>query len=131
MGHDSDFHKTREIVFHSLRPDQADSALEVLSGLEHVEVRRAARPNTLLLRYDLHEYSIEGIEQALTALGYHFDNALIHKLRRALWHYCEQVQRENIGARPCKPMLQAFVNAWEHHPHGDHDATPEAWRNYK
>jgi hypothetical protein len=56
------------------------------------------------------------------------------KLTRALIYYVEETQLHNIGApekRLKRSAQEAYVQAWEHHPHGDHDETPPEWREYK
>ena len=51
-----------------------------------------------------------------------------------LIYYVEDTQLHNIGApekRLKRSASEAYVKAWEHHPHGDHDDTPPEWRDYK
>lgn len=129
----SDIHKVRELYFHATPPGQVDEAYRLLSGISGLEVTRSARPFCLIVRYDVHEYTLEGLENALTAQGFHLSGTLLVKLRRALVYYCESVQRANHQApeRQTKQSHKIYVRAWEQHPHGDSDTTPEEWREYR
>lgn len=128
-----DIDKQRDVVFAALPPDQVPQALQLLTGLEGL----TALPSTtyrrgVAVRYSVLDFTLEGIESALVDQGFHLDNSLVHKLRRALVHYCERVQRENLRApvRDTKAR-EIFINAYEQHAHGDHDETPEEWRSYR
>ena len=53
---------------------------------------------------------------------------------RALFYYVEETQLHNLEAPERirrKSQSEAYTNAWERHPHGDHDDTPPEWRDYK
>lgn len=127
-----DLEKIREIVFHPLPAGQVDRARVLLEGLEGLEVRVGAAPNCLQVRYHVCEYTLEGLETALSSQGFHLDNNLLSKLRRALACFCEGVQRRNLKAgQPDIKSQQAFMKAYERHLHGDRDETPEEWRSYK
>jgi hypothetical protein len=82
--------------------------------------------------YDVQEYTLEAIELSVSSAGFHLDNSLIQKLKRALFRYCEQVQRENLQAPESHERVkQAYISAWQHHVHGDQDEMPREWREYK
>ena len=51
----------------------------------------------LIVVYDLRRITLQRIENALSELGYHLDNSLLCKLKRALFHYAEETQRENLA----------------------------------
>lgn len=128
----SDLRKTREITFTRLPPEQVEQALQLLNGVEGLEVRPGTRPHTLTVTYNVRHYTLEGLENALSLQGFHLDNSLLLKLRRALVYYCENVQRENLNApEPQQKARKIFAQAYEHHPHGDHDDTPAEWREYR
>jgi hypothetical protein len=123
--------KRREIVFHPTPPGQIERALPLLAGLPDLEVRRVTEA-TLEVRYCIADFSLEGLETALSEQGFHLENTLLMRLVRALIYHVERVQRENMG----KPEVmtknyQAYMEAWARRPHGDHDETPEVWRQYK
>ncbi len=127
-----DLEKCREIVLHPLPPGQAERALLLLQGLEGLNVESGATAHSLVVRYHVCEYTLEGLELALASQGFHLDNSLMSKLRRALAYFSENVQRRNVAAdEPDLKSQQAFMRVYERHLHGDHDETPEEWRGYK
>jgi hypothetical protein len=127
-----DLEKDREIVFHALPAGQAERALILLEGLDGLEVAVGPDGNRLRVRYDICEYTLEGLETALASQGFHLDNSLLSKLKRALIYFCESVQRQNVAANePDIKSQQAFIKVYESHLHGDRDDTPEEWRGYK
>lgn len=127
-----DLEKSREIVFHPLPPGQAERALALLEGLEGLTVCRGSRPNTVVVGYHVCEYTLEGLESALTSQGFHLDGSLVSRLRRALAYFCESVQRRNVAVNePDIKSQQAFMKVYDRHLHGDRDETPEEWRGYK
>ena len=126
-----DLEKHREIVFHPLPPGQAERARVLLDGLEGLRAVTEADRNRLLVTYQVCEYTLEGLETALSSQGFHLDNSLLSRLRRALAYFCESVQRRNLAAEPEAKSQQAFMRVYELHLHGDRDDTPEEWRGYK
>ncbi len=127
-----DLEKIREIVFHDLPVGQAERARVLLEGLEGLIVSGGPDGRRLLVRYSVCEYTLEGLETALSSQGFHLDNSLMSKLRRALAYFCENVQRSNVAAdEPDIKSQQAFMKVYERHLHGDRDDTPEEWRSYK
>ena len=127
-----DLEKDREIVFHPLPPGQAERARVLLEGLDGLTVMTAADGCRLQVRYHVCEYTLEGLESALVEQGFHLDNSLLTKLKRALTYFCEGVQRRNVAANePDIKSQQAFMKVYERHLHGDRDDTPEEWRFYK
>ena len=60
--------------------------------------------------------------------------SLFNKLVRALIYYIEETEIHNLDA-PMRLLKrsqnEAYTQAWERHPHGDHDDTPPEWREYK
>jgi len=127
-----DLEKFREIVFHDLPAGQAERALILLEGLDGLVVTVGPQENCLLVRYHICEYTLESLEMALASQGFHLDNSLLSKLRRALAYFSESVQRRNVAAdEPDIKSQQAFINVYERHLHGDRDDTPEEWRGYK
>lgn len=126
-----DIHKRRELVFHPLPPGQVERALELLTGLPNLEVTRTGE-RVLELRYCVRDYSLEWIESALADQGFHLEATLLIRIRRALHHYTEHVQRQNMRLPEIQTKnYKAHVEAWEKRPHGDHDETPAEWRQYK
>ena len=127
-----DLEKNREIVFHPVPAGQVERALYLLEGLEGLQVMAGAGADRLLVSYHICEYTLEGLETALASQGFHLDNSLLSKLKRALAYFCEGVQRRNVAANePDIKSQQAFMKVYERHLHGDRDETPEEWRGYK
>lgn len=127
-----DLEKSREIVFHALPLGQVERALVLLEGMDGLTVAAGTEANYLLVRYNVCEYTLEGLETALSHQGFHLDNSLLFKLKRALAYFCESVQRRNVAANePDIKSQHAFMKVYERHLHGDSDETPEEWRGYK
>lgn len=125
--------KTRDIRFNATPADQAARAVQLLAGLEGLNVRATATPQAVTVRYDIAHFTLRGLEGALIAHGFHLDGSLYSKLLRALVHYCEDTQLRNLRSpqRLLKKSHEIYVKAYEHHPHGDHDEMPPELREYK
>ena len=122
--------KHREIRFTKMPPDQAKRAMELLAGLEYLEVASGPHARSITVGYDLLDYPCEGLEKALRKLGYHLDNSLYFKIVRAIVYFTEETQLRNLKepARLIKQSNQVYIKAYQHHPHGDHDDTPAELR---
>ena len=130
----ADLRKKREILFSKFPPGQVPEAADDLSHLEQVAVEARYERRSLGVGYDLQQHTLRELEEHLEDKGYHLDNTLMSKLTRALIHYVEDTQLHNLDApekRLKRSSQHAYVKAWEHHPHGDHDDTPPEWREYK
>ena len=115
-----DLKKKREIQFSKFPPGQVPEAADDLKHLEELEVQPKLEKREL--------------DDHLVDRGFHLDNTLMTKLTRALIYYVEDTQRHNMAApekRLKRSEQEAYVKAWEHRPHGDHDDTPPEWREYK
>ncbi|HNQ04654.1 MAG TPA: hypothetical protein PKH69_08580 [Thiobacillaceae bacterium] len=126
-----DIWKRRDLIFKPLPPGQTVRALERLSGLPGLEVSSTGE-YSLQLAYDVREYTLEELENLLGSWGFHLEATVLIRIRRALAYHCERIQRDNLGLpTPRTKNYKAFAQAWQHQPHGDHDATPEEWRQYR
>lgn len=126
--------KERSIQFAEIPPGQVPEAADFLGGLERLELRPRSRELTIDVAYDLHDHSLEELESALEDKGFHLDCSLLNKLIRALIYYVEETEIHNLDAPTRllkKSQNEAYTQAWERHPHGDHDDTPPEWREYK
>ena len=134
MPNQADLKKNREILFSKFPPGQVPEAADDLQRLGEVDVAPKLEKRTLAVGYDLQQHTLRELDEHLVDKGYHLDNTLFTKLTRALIYYVEDTQLHNVGApekRLKRSSQEAYVNAWEHHPHGDHDDTPPEWREYK
>lgn len=127
--------RSRELVF--CRPhweaDQAPSAALLLADSPMVSEVSVSGPNRVLIRYDLLEVTFAEIEAALQELGFHLDNSLLTRLRRAYYQYCEETRRANLKVRSncfghCARRI--FVREYQKHEHGCRDQRPDHWRSY-
>ena len=126
--------KDRNVLFARLPPGQIPAASDFLRRLDHLEVEPRVERCAVAVAYDLREHSLEELESALVDQGFHLDSTLLTKLMRALIYYVEETQMHNLDAPDRllkKSQHKAYTNAWERHPHGDHDDTPPEWREYK
>jgi len=131
---ETDTTRFREIHFTTMHPEpaQAQSAMLLLSdvkGITHLELLSEQK---LSIGYDLKHISLRIIEQALVDVGFHLDNNLLLKIKRALHNYSEDVQRENMGypAQCCNSTQQVFINRYQRLKHGCRDQRPDHWRRY-
>lgn len=128
----ADTERVRQLSFTPLPAGQAKEALILLHDLPHLVVLGTVGDTGLLIRYELPFYTLEKIEIALIDQGFHLDNSLLNKLRRALIHYFEDVQRQNMAQPEQRERSRRiFARVYEQHAHGDHDDTPREWRDYR
>ena len=74
--------KERTIRFSEIPPGQAPEAADFLGGLQGLEVRFQPGQLSVDVAYDLHDHSLEELENALIDKGFHLDCALLTKLVR-------------------------------------------------
>ncbi len=129
-----DLIKEREISFCTLHPDpdQAGSAAALLLELDGVHRVEVIDAGTLQIRYHLLVICLIDIEEMLEHNGFHIDNGLMNKVRRALFHYTEETQRANLGCArgEANCTQKVFVNRYRNREHGCQDDRPEHWRRY-
>lgn len=130
MNPEQTTHKRRDIRFCRLNPvRQAEPAAPLVGAMEGVDEAMALGGYQLLVGYDLLQTSLRTIEDRLVAEGYHLENSLLCKLKRALYYYTEEVERENLGIGG-GANTQVYVERYRRLPHGCRDERPEHWRNY-
>jgi hypothetical protein len=117
--------KKRLLRFDAMHPEQTEQVRALLDGIEGLTVEHAGGAR-LIIRYDLTDYTLEGLEKALLSQGFPLQGSLYRRLERALIHFWEETQLRNmrLPQRLLKKSNEVYVKAWEHHPHGDHDDTP-------
>lgn len=125
--------KTREIRFCHLHPDpdQALSALLLLSDAEGVVDIQFIDELYLSISYDVRQLTLQAVEDVLIRLGYHLDNRLLTRMKRALSYYSEETQRANLGSIvETDTTTKVFVKRYSINYHGCRDKRPEHWRKY-
>ncbi len=130
---DSELIKQRDIRFCPLHPDpdQAQSAVALLDGVTGIQQVVKGSPHSLTVCYDLRLITLQVIEDALIELGFHLDNSLLTKIKRALYHYAEETQRANLELHPDhNDPKDVFVQSYQQRPHGCRDDRPQHWREY-
>lgn len=127
--------RTREIVFRGphREADQARAAELLLSDSPMVSQVAVTGMNRLVVRYDLRDVTFSEIESALEELGFHMDNSIITRLRRAYYAYCEDTLRANLRISSncfghCARRI--FVRHYQNGEHGCRDQRPSHWRAY-
>lgn len=131
---DSELDKQRDIFFSEDPPGQADLAFLHLSGLPNCKVEHGDNPNALLVSYNLHNYTLEGLEDGLTDAGFLLDHSMLRSIERNIIYYSEDTLCHNmdIPMHPTKKNeREVFVKAYGQEAHGDHDDIPPEIRDYK
>lgn len=126
--------KHREIVFSAEPPGQMARAYELLSGLPDCKVEYGNGPNTLRITYNLHHYTLNGLEEGLTEEGFQLDHSPLHSIGRQVIYYCEDTACHNLDIpvqSTKKNQREVFVKVYDQELHGDHDDTPPELREYK
>lgn len=126
--------KQREIAFCPLHPDnnQAQSASLILVDVVGVHEVKPVTRDILHVTYNLQFITLKIIEEAFVELGFHLDNSLFAKLKRALFYYSEETQLANLGYdHPhTKSTTEIFINRYDHLLHGCRDKRPPFYRHY-
>jgi hypothetical protein len=129
-----DFIKQREIHFRSLDPSANDARETMLLLLEVPGIHdiRVLTTDCLQVRYDLRLINLQIIESALAEIGFHLDNSLMAKMKRALFYYTEETQLMNQGHLhdQASSTLDIFVNCYNQRQHGCRDLRPAHLRHY-
>ncbi|MBM5572030.1 MULTISPECIES: hypothetical protein [Deefgea] len=121
----------RDIVFSALPTDQAVQAARLLGRIVGVTVQAYPSEHRVSVQYSVSEHTLLKLETILMDAGFHLDNHILQKIKRALAHYCEEVQCDNLNIPEHNiKSRDVYAKVWEKHPHGDHDETPEELRRY-
>jgi hypothetical protein len=136
MADENELIKHREIGFRGPHPDadQAGSAMLLLADAQGIlDVRRISNV-TIGVTYDLRLVYFAALESALQETGFHLDNSLLYKLRRALITYTEEIQRHNLGLEEMSCgqncAQKVFISSYRKKEHGCRDDRPPHWREY-
>jgi hypothetical protein len=126
--------KHREIRFRTFNPHlkQAYSATLLLNGLDGIHRVHPASDDILQVSYDVTLLTLKLLEDALYEVGFHLDNSLMSKFKRALYYYTEETQRANLGIdEEAGTNMQVFINRYQKLRHGCRDDRPAHWRAYR
>lgn len=124
--------KHRELRFCRRCTRHVDDAQRLLSSLGSIKVT-GQRGRALAIEYSLTEHSFRSIERLLREHGFMLDSSIGMRLIRAMLYFCEDTQLRNLRQpeRLIKKSNEIYVQAWQHHQHGDHDDTPTELRDYR
>jgi hypothetical protein len=130
----SDLIKHREIHFMSPQAgnNPAASASTLLLEIDGILEVEQSNAYSIVLSYDLSKITLNDIEDVLMEVGFHLDNSILSKLKRALFYYAEETQLANLGYdhADSKSTLEIFINRHSHLPHGCRDVRPAHLRRY-
>jgi len=130
----TDFIKTREIHFRNVdtATNDAREAMRLLMDARGIEQIRALSDDCIQITYDIRQVTLQALESALAEVGFHLDNNLLVKVKRALFYYTEETQLMNLGYQhdQANSTLDIFVNCYDHSKHGCRDERPEYLRHY-
>lgn len=128
--------KHREIGFRDPHPDpqQAQTALLLLAdvdGVMHASIPELSQ-NSLHISYDLSRICLRLVEDLLIELGFHLDNSLITRLKRALYYFTEENEMQSLLIQDDQDhsTREIFMRCYRCKAHGCRDERPEHWRNY-
>ncbi|MGD8842808.1 MAG: hypothetical protein PVJ83_04970 [Gammaproteobacteria bacterium] len=128
--------KHREIGFRDPHPDphQAKTALVLLAdveGIVHASIPDPTR-NSIRVSYDLSRVCLRIVEALLTELGFHLDNSLMSRFKRALYYYTEENEMQSLSVHDTQDYStrEIFMRCYRCKMHGCRDERPEHWRNY-
>lgn len=130
----TNFTKQRDVMFNALHddPSQALTASQMLVDLDGIVLAKAISDIHLVVHYDLRFFTLVDIEELLSTVGFHLDNSLLIKLKRALYRYTEETERANMGCPEGQSNCtrEVFINRYQQLPHGCRDKRPDYWRDY-
>jgi hypothetical protein len=122
----NDIIKERDIRFAMADSDQAERAMQLLSGVPGIESMKVTASRNLHIRYDVQALTLQMIESALSEVGFMLDDGMLTRLKRAVYSYCEDALRASLGfeqQNADKPSLTLTRDV-------SHDPRPDDWRKY-
>lgn len=126
--------RLREIGFAELHPEprQAHLAHELVCDVDGVHGAEVLEPLVLQVNYDLTRITLRVMEEALIELGFHLENNLMMKMRRALIYYTEETILANLDADSQNAIItrEVFINRYRRLQHGCRDEREGHWRKY-
>ncbi len=129
-----DLEKHREICFATTPAGQAARALEILGGLPKLKASATSRSEVIEIRYNLRDYTLEGLEQALEHEGFKLDHSFLHHVGRNVIYYCEDTTRHNMEIPDHvtkKNEKDIFIGVHGQHSHKNHSGIPPEQREFE
>jgi hypothetical protein len=118
--------KERDIHFATTDSDQAERAMQLLTGVPGIDSMKVTNAGKLHIRYDVQALTWQMIESALSEVGFKLDDGVLLRIKRAVYSYCEEALRASLGVEQQnadKPSLTLSKDM-------SHDPRPDNWRNY-
>jgi len=129
-----DLIKRRDILFMSPQQDSdpASAAITLLNDIEGIFDAIRLHEFAINISYNICHITLCDIEDVLQEVGFHLDNSVMSKLKRALFYYAEDTQLANLGYEHAesKSTLEIFINRYNQLPHGCRDERPTHLRRY-
>lgn len=126
--------KQRDIHFMSPQAEKnpAASANALLSQVDGIMATKLIHEHCISVTYHLVKVTLNDIDDVLQEVGFHLDNSILSKLKRALFYYAEETQLANLGYdhAESKSTLEIFINRHNQLPHGCRDERPDHLRRY-
>jgi hypothetical protein len=126
--------KQRDIHFMSPQADKnpAAAANSLLNQIDGIIEASDLHEHCLSVTYHLGKITLNDIDDILQDVGFHLDNSIMSKLKRALYYYAEETQLANLGYdhAESKSTLEIFISRHNQLPHGCRDERPIHLRRY-
>ena len=126
--------KHHDICFMSPQADTdpATSAIALLNDIQGILGVICVNEHSITVTYNLCMITLNDMEDVLQEVGFHLDNSILSKLKRALFYYSEDTQLANMGYEHAqsKSTLEIFINRHNQLPHGCRDERPAHYRRY-
>ncbi|MCW3481102.1 hypothetical protein OL229_16285 [Neisseriaceae bacterium JH1-16] len=127
---DSECCKSRTL--HLARAQDTEPAARLFHPLPGFTVLALPSHRRLLISYTLPEHTLAEALQRLQLAGIALDPHPWSRWHLVLQTYSESVQLHNLAAPVSSDRRrEAFSTLYQRHTHGDHDDTPEEWRQYR
>ena len=130
-----EFIKHRDILFMTVQEedDPARIAMDLLQDIEGIGSVDYQNACALSISYNILKITLMDIDDALREVGFHLDNSIISKLKRALFYFTEETQLANLGYdhSESKSTTEIFINRYNQMEHGCRDERPTHLRQYK
>jgi len=122
----NDIIKERDIRFAMADTNQAERAMQLLTGVAGIETMKVTGTGNLHIRYDVQALTLQMIESALSEVGFKLDDGVVMRLKRAVFSYCEDALRASLGVAQQNAEKPSLILSRDI----SHDPRPDNWRHY-